>query len=281
MATTIPALPASQMHYPETDGKPMAETDVHRKAMQDTIETLTDFFRTAPDVYVSGNLLLYYEAGNPAASTAPDVFVARGITKAQRRTYKLWEEGRAPTVVIEFTSRSTRLEDLGNKRYLYASLGVQEYFLCDPLGEYLDPPLQGYELVDGEYIRLAADGTGSLLSQSLGLRLQHEGSRLRLIRIATGVPLLWPDEVAALSRTEAQGRMEAEGRARAEAEARRAAEERARLEVVARQEAEEQARVEAEARRASDERLAAMEAEMSALRAELARGRSESPSGAV
>ena len=47
-------------------------------------------------------------------------------------------------MVFEITSRGTRLEDLGTKRALYAMLGVREYFLYDPLGEYLQPPLQGY-----------------------------------------------------------------------------------------------------------------------------------------
>lgn len=200
MATTIPAFPASHLDYPETDGKPMAETDVHRDAMADTIAILKEFYRTAPDVYVAGNLLLYYEEGNRAASVAPDVFVVFGVPNGRRRTYKLWEEGQPPTVVFEFTSGSTRLEDLGTKRYLYASLGVREYFLCDPLAEYLKPPLQGYTLVDGEYIRLADDLDGSLLSHELGMRLRREGARLRLTRATTGERLLWPDEVAAQAR---------------------------------------------------------------------------------
>ncbi len=237
----------------------MAETDTHRDAMADTIATLKEFYRTASDVYVAGNLLLYYEEGNRAASIAPDVFVVFGIAKGRRRTYKLWEEGRSPDVVIEFTSGSTRLEDLGTKRYLYAALGVHEYFLCDPLGEYLNPPLQGYTLEDGEYTRLAADAEETLLSRRLGLWLQREGGRLRLMRAATGERLLWPDELAALSRAEAAAREDAEGRARE-------AEGRAR-------EAEGRARAEAETRHAAEERLAATEVELAQLRAELARRR--------
>ena len=107
------------------------------------------------------------------------------------------------------------MEDLGNKRYLYASLGVREYFLCDPLAEYLKPPLQGYTLRDGEYSRLADDIDGGLLSHELGLRLRREGARLRLTRTATGERLLWPDEVAEQARVEAQAYVEAEDRAAA------------------------------------------------------------------
>ncbi len=186
--------------YPETDGKPMAETDIHRQEMMDTIATLVEFFRAAPDIYVSGNLLLYYEEGNPAASVAPDVFVVKGIAKRQRPIYKLWEEQRAPNIVFEFTSRSTRLEDLGNKRALYAMIGVREYFMCDPLGEYMKQPLRGFRLVAGEYETIAAETDGALISEELGLRLLLEDNRLRLINQASGQKLLRPAEVAAAHR---------------------------------------------------------------------------------
>ncbi len=75
MATLTPALPGHQIVYPETDGKPMAETEIYRQATTDTIATLAEFFRELPDVYVGGNLLFYYEQGNPAAAVGPDVFV--------------------------------------------------------------------------------------------------------------------------------------------------------------------------------------------------------------
>lgn len=88
--------------YPETDGEPMAETDTHRDLMAEAlIYPLKEYFRDQPDVYVSGNLLLYYEEGNPRASVAPDVFVVFGIPKGKRRIYKLWEEEKAPDVVVE------------------------------------------------------------------------------------------------------------------------------------------------------------------------------------
>ena len=159
MDAIITATAPIQVVYPETDGKPMGETDVHIDALIYLREALKDHFREAPQVYVAGNMLLYYEEGNPAACVAPDVFVVQGVAKHERRIYKLWEEGQPPAVVFEITSRSTRLEDLGTKRALYAMLGVQEYFLYDPLGEYLRPPLQGYRLQEGEYQRIAAIGS--------------------------------------------------------------------------------------------------------------------------
>jgi Uma2 family endonuclease len=150
----------TQMHYPETDGKPMAETDVHIDTLIYLREALEDYFRDAPQIYVAGNVLLYYEEGNPVACAAPDVFVVQGVAKRERRIYRLWEEGQPPAVVFEITSQGTRLEDLGTKRAVYAMLGVQEYFLYDPLEEYLRPPVQGYQLHEGEYQRLQPGGEG-------------------------------------------------------------------------------------------------------------------------
>src|SRR4029453_1287894 len=120
------------VHYPESDGKPMAETDIHLDLMFDLIASAAYHFRDARDVYVSGNLLLYYEEGNPGASVAPDVFVVRGVKKGRRRIYKLWEEKKAPLAVIELTSRSTQIEDFGTKKAVYEQIGVKEYFLFDP-----------------------------------------------------------------------------------------------------------------------------------------------------
>jgi hypothetical protein len=81
------------IHYPERNGKPMAETDVHIDVLIYLREALKDYFRDEPQVYVAGNMLLYYEEGNPAACVEPDIFVVQGVSKGERRTYKLWEEG--------------------------------------------------------------------------------------------------------------------------------------------------------------------------------------------
>jgi Uma2 family endonuclease len=200
----------THIHYPESDGKPMGETDVHIDALIYLREALRDHFRDDPQVYVAGNMLLYYEEGNPAACVAPDVFAVRGVAKHERRTYKLWEEGQPPAVVFEITSRGSRLEDLGTKRAVYAMLGVREYFVYDPLGEYLRPPLQGYQLQEGEYQRMPPGGEGELVSQGLGLELRVEQGRLRVVNPATGERLLTPTEAQAARRAEAASRRTAE-----------------------------------------------------------------------
>jgi Uma2 family endonuclease len=219
-----------QIHYPEADGRPMAETDVHIDSLIYLREALRDHLRDVPQVYIAGNMLLYYEEGNPAACVAPDVFVVQGVAKGERRIYKLWEEGQPPAVVFEITSRGTRLEDLGTKRAVYAMLGVREYFVYDPLGEYLQPPLQGYRLHEGEYQRMQPGSAGELVSQALGVELRLEEGHLRVINPATGDRLLTPAEAQAARRAETAARRAAEARAaQAETELERLRAELARL----------------------------------------------------
>ena len=185
------------VYYPDSDGKPMAETDLHREEMYDLIKALDRRYREAPDVYVSGNLFLYYVKGDPRAVVAPDVFLVKGVPKKSRRVYKLWEEGRPPSLVIELTSDSSRDEDLSKKKSCYERLGVEEYFLHDPYQDYLNPPLQGFRLANGRYQRIPPEADGSLRSLATGLLLRTEGKKLRLVDAATGKPLAWSEELDA------------------------------------------------------------------------------------
>jgi hypothetical protein len=59
------------VHYPESDGQPMGETDFHRQEMMDLISALEGYFEDAGGVYVSGNLFLYYRRGIRGRWSAP------------------------------------------------------------------------------------------------------------------------------------------------------------------------------------------------------------------
>ena len=85
MATIPGSHAAREVDYPTSDGKPMGETDLHRQDMIDVIEVLEDYFAADPRVYVSGNLLLFYERGNRRKHISPDAFVVRGVPKLPRR----------------------------------------------------------------------------------------------------------------------------------------------------------------------------------------------------
>jgi Uma2 family endonuclease len=272
--------PFDPVEYPDSDGKPMAETPVHLTEMINTLETLQDWFRDDPNVYLGANMFLYYQEGDPRKAVSPDVFVTKGIPKLPpRRVYKTWVEGRPPDLVLEVTSASTSDEDLKLKRELYETLGVDEYFLFDPLEEYLEPSFQGLRLERGRYAPIALEADGTLYSRALGLKLRREGTQLRLIDPATGETLLRVEEARAraradreASRRERKARREAEAAhrqaeaARREAEtAHRQAEAARREEEIARREAEAVAARERAAREEAKAELARLRAKFEAL----------------
>jgi Uma2 family endonuclease len=250
--------------YPDTDGLPMAESDFQRKPLTYAVEALDIYFQDRADVYVSGNLFLYYREGDPRAVVAPDVFVVFAAEKRDRPSYKLWEEPKAPDFVLEITSKSTRSEDQESKPQTYAQLGVREYVQFDPTGDYLKPPLQGLRLVAGTYELLPVterpDGTLVLYSAVLELELHVENGRLHFYAAETGQKLLTHREAE-------QARLQAE-HARLQAEQDRVQAEQARLQAEqARLQAEERASQEAALRQAAEARIAELEAQLRAFQA--------------
>ena len=171
--------------------------------MIDAIQVLRRHFAHRPDVYVSGNMMMYYEEGEPRRSVSPDVFVAMGVEDKTAARTCCGARAKWPDFVLEVTSRSTRRNDQRTKRALYERMGVSEYVLYDPLGEYLDPPLQGFRLVGGRYVEWERTqlprGEPALRSEVLGLSL-HVRARDRALRLydsVSGEDLLTFDEEAA------------------------------------------------------------------------------------
>lgn len=165
-------------------------------------------------------MFVYYEEGDPQRRVAPDTFVAFGVPNSERRSWFTWKEGKGPDVVFEFTSKGTQEEDRWRKKGLYEWLGVKEYFLFDPLDEYLSPRWQGFRLIDGAYTPILLVN-GQLRSEVLGLTLGSEGNMLTLAETKTGERLLPPPELLNAYHAEADARRAAEAevaRLRAELE---------------------------------------------------------------
>ena len=180
----------NDVEYPDSDGVPMSETDFQFRALHNARHYLLTHFHGRPDVYVSGNILVYYVRGNPKLSVSPDILVALGVPRGDRRTYKTWLEGKAPDFVMDVPAPSTSTRDLAEKRDVYASLGIHEYFLFDASEGRMHPPLQGYTLKGERYERMPDSGQLAVRSPLLGLDLWVDEQRhLRMRNPRTGVNL--------------------------------------------------------------------------------------------
>ena len=148
--------------------------------------------------------------------------------------------------------RSQR-QDAEFKRDLYARLGVREYWLFDPTGDWLDPRLQGNGLFDGRFERLTPAGieAGERVFHSavLGLEIYVDRGEIRFRDPATGRKLLTLEET---DRAWREGRRAQEEAQQAREEARLALEEAKRAR-------EEVTRVREEARRERDALKLALE----------------------
>jgi Uma2 family endonuclease len=189
--TTAP-LPGTTIdpRYPDSNGRFMGDTEFHNLAMIWLREALEDYFADAPDVYVASNLVVYFTKRDPQIRKDPDVLVARKASgKHPRRSFRVWEEKTKPCTLFEIASKRTWRNDVGEKRELYARQAVKEYFIFDPEGLYLDPPLQGFRSVKRRSVPLEPV-SGGLVSRQLGLHLVAEGTMLRLSNHRTGQLLL-------------------------------------------------------------------------------------------
>ncbi|MXY58658.1 MAG: Uma2 family endonuclease [Gammaproteobacteria bacterium] len=215
----VPPVGCDDDGYPYEDSATVDNSD-HNVVAGYIKYVVGDRYGDRDDVFVDADLGLYFEQGNRSALVAPDVLVALGVEGGSRNSYKIWEEGKPPDLVVEVLSDRTWRKDLRDKPDLYEALGIAEYWSFDQHRLSDDPPLLVRRLDNGSY-RVEGDGlTGH--SAILGLGIRVDGTLLRLHDPATGLDLPYYNEAVAMYR-------QAEGDAMAEAEAREAAENRAAL----------------------------------------------------
>ena len=258
-------------YYPSSDNEPMGENDVICWLMTTSLDTLKRHFQDDENVYVSSNSFVYYVKGEPKERVAPDLYVVKGVSSRQRRNYKIFEEGVVPQVVFEFSTDSSRFKDLGTKKGLYELLGVKEYYVFDPAGEYLSPPFRAYLLVDGVFQE--REPKSSYFSEELDLTIKAVDKLLRFYPPDSLQAVPTSGELKKLAQEQAT--RAAQEAARAEKEAARAEKEAARAEKEAARAKKEAARAEKEAAKAKLEseradreaaRVAELERQLEALR---------------
>ncbi|NEQ13686.1 MAG: Uma2 family endonuclease [Moorea sp. SIO3E2] len=165
-----PPVPPTQYELPCDDGIPM-ETERHKLQMELLTDPLYPWLAQREDGYFGGNMFLYFstEQIKNQDFRGPDVFVVLGVPKAERLSWVVWEEGKAPDVIIELISDSTANTDKTTKKVVYQDqVRVPEYFWYDPFNP---EDFAGFRLHNGVYQPLTEDEQGRLISERLGLAL--------------------------------------------------------------------------------------------------------------
>ena len=176
------------VEYPE--GHWIAQSVWHGDAVRLATEALHHQFRDRDDVLVAMELVIYYKRGDNRAWLQPDVQVVFGVGRGgNRRTFKVWEQGKAPDFVLEVASPSTAENDAGHKAREYLGIGVREYWRLDPEGTMMGMPLEGYRARGGRYVRVESverrGGVAYQRSRVLGLELRtgrRNGATVLVIR---------------------------------------------------------------------------------------------------
>lgn len=249
-AGTAPA--ESNIHYPESDGKPMADNTLQWDWMVKIVGELRAQY-AGQTVFVAGDLFWYPVQGQPKTVVAPDALVAFGRPAGYRGSYKQWEEGGvAPQVVFEVLSPQNDDDEMDDKLTFYDTHGVEEYYVIDPY----DGLVTGYRRRRGKLSQVMK--MNGYVSPRLGCKFEMTGDGLVLFT-PDGRPFQTREDREAELLDELRQTtldMETERR-RAHAEKLRADDERARAEA-------EKARAEAEKARAD-----ALAAKLRALGVEL------------
>ncbi|NJL53856.1 Uma2 family endonuclease [bacterium] len=199
----------TQDDLPYDDGIPM-ETQRHKWQMDLLIDGLSTWLDAREDGYVNGNMFVYFNLAQAKNQDfkGPDFFAVVGVPKQERKSWVVWEEGKAPDVVIELLSPSTAQHDKTEKKKIYQDkLRVSEYFWYDPFDA---EDFAGFVLHNGCYESIPLTEQGWLRSDRLSLVLRrwsgdYRGIKATWLRWATpaGVVLPTAQELAAAAQQEA------------------------------------------------------------------------------
>ena len=205
MTTELKISPKTEIFYLSEDDEPLAESPEHLLAIVNTFTVLTQYL-AGQQAIIFSNQFLYYVEGLPSARVAPDIMVIFDVEPGIRSNYKIWEEKQVPKIIIEMTSQGNKDNDYLIKKSLYEQLGVEEYWLFDPRGEWVPEQLLGYRLQEeGFYRKIRGDR-----SETLQLRLVPEGSLLSFYRLDNEAKLLIPDELSQALQAETRAKQEAQ-----------------------------------------------------------------------
>jgi len=178
--------------YPSGDDEPSCESPWHGDSMQnfrDLLIGLRELRGKEKEWYVGRDNFWYYREGDGTARLTPDVMFIPNVEDAHedRDSWLDWlENGQRPTVIYEVLAPRCWRDNLHGKKDTCETLGVVEYFLFDPRGDFVEERFQGFRLVDGSYERIAPDAHGRLESRELDAWIWPNERLLHLIDRVSG-----------------------------------------------------------------------------------------------
>ena len=216
----IPTPTPPRVHYPDSDGLPMADNTLQFRWIVTIQGNLDALFRNDPNVFVAGDLLWYPVEGDNKTRAAPDAMVVFGRPKGDRGSYRQWEEGGTPPqVVFEVASPGNRFGEMMRRFRFFERFGVEEYYYYDPDRN----TLEGW-LRSGNALEEIEEPNG-WVSPRLGIRFDLSGPELQIFtpageRFLTYVQLAEQRDAEWVRAEQERARAEQERKAREAAEAR-------------------------------------------------------------
>ena len=142
---------------------------------------------------IGSEQFVYWDATDPSACLAPDVFVRLGLPDENFRSWKTWERG-APHIAVEIVSSSDAdSESWAEKLAKYHRLGIGELVRFD--ADEPSSPLRVWDYVEGDLVERESGPSPVAECAPLGLwwtvhKDAELGPVLRLSRDAAGRDLL-------------------------------------------------------------------------------------------
>jgi Uma2 family endonuclease len=184
LTTTPPIYIPTQEDLPCDDDDKM-ETARHKYQMDLLLETIYPWLEKRQDGYAAGNMFVYYsiEQVKNKDYKGPDFYCVLDVPQTERKSWVVWQEGKAPDVVIELLSESTATYDKTEKKRIYQNqMRVPEYFWYDPFNP---DDWAGFSLAKGVYQPLELDSNQRYISERLQLAL------VRWQGIYRGIDAVW------------------------------------------------------------------------------------------
>ena len=152
------AVPIPDVSHLVTEDDTPVDNLIQEKLQRFLVECLYSSLKRGTPFLAAADVGLFYGL-KQENSIVPDVLLSLGVSvpedwgEQRKRSYFVWEFGKAPDVAIEIVSNKKGGE-LERKLQDYARIGVSYYGVFDPLEKLSPQILQVYGLHEGQYRRL-------------------------------------------------------------------------------------------------------------------------------